>query len=333
MRNHYADIDRLISLYLSHQASESEKQELAAWLHASTANREVFSRLERIWSAPLPEKSPADMDLMREQIWATGIALKPQVHRVVDVFYWSKVAATALLFLLGAGLLSSLVKENRGLVPEAVALVQQVNPAGHQSVHMLPDGSKVWLNAESSLTYPEKFSDTLRLIQLKGEAFFEVAKNPQKPFVVEAAGISTQALGTAFNVNAYPEESTTRIALLEGKVQVQERKGHQTAILSPGEELLAAKKHPHFRQQPYNYEKTFGWKEQILLFDGADLASFRRTIEKWYGVQVKVRGMPAADWHIRARYQREDLRHVLRDICFNKNITFEMTDKNVVLTF
>jgi ferric-dicitrate binding protein FerR (iron transport regulator) len=103
--------------------------------------------------------------------------------------------------------------------------------------------------------------------------------------------------------------------------------------LSPGEELLAPKDQRSFSRQQFNYESTFGWKEGILLFDGADFAGFRSAIEKWYGVKVEIRGTPPVDWQIRARYQHEDLRHVLRDICFNKSIKFELHDKNVLITF
>jgi ferric-dicitrate binding protein FerR (iron transport regulator) len=211
--------------------------------------------------------------------------------------------------------------------------VEKLNPAGQRSNHRLPDGTEVWLNAESRLTYPEKFDDTLRRVQLTGEAFFEVAKDPQRPFIVEAGGIKTQALGTAFNIHAYPEEDITKIALLEGKVRVQNANSVQTTLLSPGEELLISNKNSDISTQPFNYESTFGWKEGILIFEGADFISFMSTIEEWYGVDVKVKGTPPTDWHIRARYQNENLEHILRDICFNKSIKFELHDKNVLIIF
>nr|WKN39030.1 FecR domain-containing protein [Tunicatimonas sp. TK19036] len=337
MSNHYSDIDRLISLYLSNRASESEKQELEEWLQASEANRDVFRQLKKVWATPARHEHSDELHSVRDQIWIEGTEPQPEVllskPRRLHVVYWSKVAATLLIFLMGAWLLSYLIQRNTTVIPETVDLVSQVNPAGQRSTHRLPDGTKVWLNAESSLEYPEKFSDTLRLVKLKGEAFFEVAKDRSKPFIVEADGTKTEALGTAFNINAYPENSSVTIALLEGKVRIEDIAHRQTAILSPGEELLATKETEHFDRRAFDYEKAFGWKESILILDGVNFVSFCRTIEKWYGVKVKVNGTPSDDWHIRARYQHEDLRHVLRDICFNKNIEFEINDKNVVLTF
>jgi ferric-dicitrate binding protein FerR (iron transport regulator) len=170
-------------------------------------------------------------------------------------------------------------------------------------------------------------------VELWGEAFFEVAKDQQKPFIVEAAGIQTEALGTAFNIRAYPEDPIIGVALLEGKVRVQNVDQVQTAVLTPGEELFASKDNTQFIRQPFKYDNTFGWKEGVLIFDGADFISFRSAIEKWYGVKVEVKGKAPDDWDIRARYQRESLKHILRDISFNKNIKFKLNHKNVLLTF
>jgi ferric-dicitrate binding protein FerR (iron transport regulator) len=336
MSQNHPDIDHLISLYLSGRASQRERQELEQWISASPANRKVFKHLREIWAMPSPDEYRGDMDQVRDRIWAAGTGkqqkVKAQVRRTTDILYWSKVAAVFLLFITGAWLFSHIVQDNTA-VPETVALVEKVNPAGQRSSHRLPDGTRVWLNAESSLVYPEKFTDTLRLVELRGEAFFEVAKDQQRPFIVEAAETRTEALGTAFNIQAYPEGSIIKVALLEGKVRVQSKGQVQTAVLSPGEELFAPKDNAPFHRQPFKYDHTFGWKEGILIFDGSDFENFRSTIEKWYGVKVEVKGTAPDDWDIRARYRRESLQHVLRDICFNKNIKFELNDKNVLLTF
>ena len=329
------DIDRLIGLYLSHRASESEKRQLEAWLQVSSDNRKVFEHLEKLWSVPSGQDDTSDSTWIRDQIWqaGTGKQLPALLPTRRNKFPWRKMAAVVVLGLLGAWLYFSLTQEDAAQLPATIALVEKANPAGQRSTHQLPDGTLVSLNAASRLVYPEKFADTLRWVRLNGEAFFDVAKDVQRPFVVEAAGTRTQALGTAFNIQAYAEEDTIKIALLEGSVRVGGIDQSQTAILSPGQELHVARGKQEFRQQPFNYESTFGWKEGLLVFEEADFAQFCNTIEKWYGVKVEVEGTPPTDWQVRARYQREDLRHVLRDVCFNKNINFKLEDKNVLLTF
>ncbi len=170
---------------------------------------------------------------------------------------------------------------------------------------------------------------------MTGEAFFEVAKNPEKPFVVETEGLTTLVLGTSFNVHAYPESPEIKVALLEGKVQVQNNTSSelQTSILSPGEELLAPRDNSTFIKNKFQYENTFGWKEGVLIFDGMDFDGFRKSIENWYGVTVELKGRAPSDWSVRARYQRAPLQHVLQDISFNKNMDFEIKDKTVLVTF
>lgn len=338
MNDSHPDIDRLIALYLSKNASVYEKEELERWVNASAENKEVFKHLHDAWLSSTQTPLTPEMTKLRDQIWYNGITqeskTKHVIHREIDWSYWSKVAAIFIFLLMGAGVFSILViNYTPSQVTESVAWLKVENPNGRRTVHMLPDGTKVWLNSASSLTYPEKFSDSVRSIKLIGEAFFEVAENKKKPFLVEAAGTQTQALGTSFNIFSYPEDDTVKIALLEGKVRVQSSDHIQTVILSPGEELITSRDNNLFYRRPFDYVKTFGWKEGILNFDGTDFYEFCKIIERWYGVQVKFEGNPPTDWQIRARYKNEDLRHVLRDITFNKNINFTLTKNKVLLTF
>jgi transmembrane sensor len=335
------DIDHLISLYLSNHASESQKQELEQWINASEANREVFEHIKKIWSEPAEVKVDSFIKKKRDAIWAAGTGekkIKKPAASVVDINYWSKIAATFLIVFMSSWLVYQLTIPNKffklAVVSDAIAIIKKENPAGQKSMHILPDGTQVWLNAESSLTFPEIFSDSLRLVKLTGEAYFEVAHNANKPFIVEAHGTRTEALGTAFNIQAYPEDERVKVALLEGKVRVQDLSKAQTSILSPGEELFVSNDGAEFTIHQFDYEKTFGWKQGILIFDGVDFETFCKIIEKWYGVTVKVKGAPKTDWNIRARYKSENLKEVvLRDISFNKNFKFELRDKELLIIF
>ena len=334
MNDPQPDIDRLISLYLRQRASERERRQLMRWAQESPHNRRVLDRLEEIWRASPDRELPAHWQPLRDEIWHAGTKQRPaRVPRSSRTSYWGKVAAVFFIFLGGLAWLWYSINQQPVSPPEPIARVEKVNPAGQHSTHRLPDGTRVSLNAASRLEYPERFADTLRLVRLVGEAFFDVAQDAQRPFVVAAAGTRTQALGTAFSIRAYPEDDTIEVALLEGKVRVRTNDRLQAATLSPGEALQVTDNPQRVSRRPFNYERTLGWKDGLLVFDGTDFATFRRTIEKWYGVRVAVRGTPPTDWQVRARYRREDLRHVLRDISFNKSINFELNDKNVLLIF
>ncbi|MDF9796418.1 transmembrane sensor [Catalinimonas alkaloidigena] len=338
MNNSHPDIDRLIALYLSQKASADEKEALEKWINTSAENKAVFTHLHDAWLSTSETPLAPEKIKLRDQIWHNGITenskTKYAIHREIDLGYWSKIAAIFIFLLMGVGVFSFLVYNNTtSQITESLAWVKVENPNGRRTVHMLPDGTKVWLNSASSLSYPEKFSDSVRSTKLMGEAFFEVAKNKEKPFIVETADTRTQVLGTSFNIFSYPQNDTVRIALLEGKVKVQSSDHIQTAILSPGEELITSRDNTLFYRRAFDYVATFGWKEGILNFDGTGFYDFCQAIERWYGVQVKFEGKPPVDWQIRARYQNEDLRHVLRDITFNKNINFTLTKDTVLLTF
>jgi transmembrane sensor len=336
MDQHHPDIDRLIGRYLSRKASPTEIEVLEEWLNASPQNRETLARLEAIWGMPLSDEYSTRMEGIRDQIWAAGLGEehkgKKQLRRELFAPRWLKIAAVLVLLLTG-GWFSTVVFEDRRVVTsKSVAWIEKINHAGQRSSHLLPDGTKVWLNVESRMTFPEQFSDTLRQVQLVGEAYFEVAKDEKKPFVVNTADISTVVLGTSFNVRAYPEDDEIKVALLEGKVRVQAGQ-EEARVMLPGDEIVARKEDLKLTQSAFEYASTFGWKEGVLVFDGVGFNDFRNALEKWYGVKVEVHGKVPADWSIRARYKRESLQHVLEDISFNKNMMFQLKGKKVTITF
>lgn len=336
MDPHHPDIDLLISRYLSRQASPADMEILEDWLDASQHNRETLQRLEKIWGMPLSDEYITGTERIRDQIWAAGTEEervgKMEIHRMLFVSRGLKIAAVVILLLTGAWFSTEFLKDRSVMLPKSMVWFEKVNYSGQRSSHLLPDGTKVWMNTESRLTFPEQFSDTLRQVQLVGEAYFEVATNDKIPFVVTTAEVSTLVLGTSFNVRAYPEEHVIKVAVLEGKVKVHAGQNEGMVIL-PGDEIVARKDDLNLTKQAFQYISSFGWKEGVLVFDGVGFNEFRHSLEKWYGVKVEVHGNVPADWSIRARYRRESLQHVLEDISFNKNMAFQLKGKKVSITF
>lgn len=337
MYQHHPDIDQLITRYLSRQASQAEKEVLEEWLKSSRQNRDTFDRLQKIWGMSLPDEYSTRMEGIRDQIWAAGtVEESPNKKKVRRGGFlenrWIKFAAVFVLVLTGVWFSAQILRDKSSTSPKPLSWVEKSNHAGQRSSHLLPDGSKVWLNVESRISFPEQFSDTLRQVQLVGEAYFEVVKDEKKRFVVNTAEVNMVVLGTSFNVRAYPEDDEVKIALLEGKVQVQT--GEDDGItMAPGDEMVARKGDLTLRRQAFEYLNSFGWKEGVLVFDGVGFNGFKNSLEKWYGVKVEVYGEVPASWSIRARYRRESLQHVLEDISFNKNMVFELKGKKVTITF
>jgi transmembrane sensor len=160
-------------------------------------------------------------------------------------------------------------------------------PRGSQYQITLPDGTRVWLNATTSLTFPTFFAGKERRVQLSGEAYFEVAKNDQMPFKVISKNQSIEVLGTHFNVNAYPDEATINTTLLEGSVKVLQIPAGNSMILKPGQQ---AKVGDEIKIVNVDAEKTVAWKSGLIIFESADLQSIMRQIIRWYDVEVYYSG-------------------------------------------
>lgn len=164
----------------------------------------------------------------------------------------------------------------------------------------LADGSLVWLNAASSFTYPMAFSGKERKVILQGEAYFEVAKNAAQPFIVESNGKQVRVLGTRFNVNAYDDEKDTRVTLLEGSVQVAE--GNKTGLLKPGQQARLAGENIVVVNE-VDTDEVMAWKNGEFYFNGADIQTIMRQIEKYYNVEVEYKD--AVNYQFVAKISRE----------------------------
>jgi transmembrane sensor len=177
----------------------------------------------------------------------------------------------------------------------AVAYNVLSTPKGGQYRLTLPDGSQVWLNAASSIRYPTAFTGADREVEITGEAYFEVAKDPSMPFRVktvnhlgDADPMTIEVLGTHFNVNAYSDEDAVRTTLLEGSVKI--KKGDNSGLLKPGQQ---AQLQPtgEIRWIPdADVEQAIAWKNGVFEFDGIELAAIMRQISRWYDVQVEYEG-------------------------------------------
>lgn len=162
-------------------------------------------------------------------------------------------------------------------------------PRGGQYQVTLPDGTRVWLNASSSISYPTAFPGKERKVAVKGEAYFEVAQNVQQPFKVVVNGVAVDVLGTHFNVNGYGDEAATRITLLEGSVKIS--KGLTSAMLKPGQQALVAENDHIQFNNGVDVEEAIAWKNGLFWFNGVDLPGIMRQLSRWYDIEVEYEGV------------------------------------------
>lgn len=181
-----------------------------------------------------------------------------------------------------------LVYNNRAAPNEKVSGLNKVStPRGGQYKVLLPDGSKVWLNASSSIRFPSVFPASERLVEITGEAYFEVTKDQKRPFTVRFNGSAVQVLGTSFNIMAYPEEGASRTTLVEGAVSI--RNADQQARLRPGQQAAVL---PGGRIQTIfkPVEEAVAWKDGMFYFKNAGVQDVMRQLSRWYDVEVTYHG-------------------------------------------
>lgn len=158
-------------------------------------------------------------------------------------------------------------------------------PKGNQYQLVLPDGSKVWLNAASSITYPTAFTGDQRKVTISGEAYFEVAANTRQPFVVQEGNMTIQVLGTHFNINGYNDEAAVKTTLLEGAVRIVI--GSNNNLLKPGQQAILTRNDDRITVvNDADIEEVIAWKNGEFHFTDTSIESIMRQISRWYDVDV-----------------------------------------------
>ncbi|WEA01917.1 FecR family protein [Mucilaginibacter sp. SJ] len=203
-------------------------------------------------------------------------------------------------------------------------------PRGGQYWVVLPDGSKALLNAASSLTYPTNFSGTERKVELTGEAYFEVAHNPDKPFRVYSKSQVVEVLGTHFNINTYDDEPDIRTTLLEGKVKVTSVVKNQVRVLKPGQQAVLNTY--SFNVNDVDVEDATAWKNGTFTFENNDIQQIMRMVSRWYDVDVVYKGTLPADKFTGFVSRFSNVSEVLRMLQLTHKVKFKIDGKQITVS-
>jgi transmembrane sensor len=201
-------------------------------------------------------------------------------------------------------------------------------PRGGQYQIVLSDGTKVWLNAASSLRFPVTFTGNLRKVELTGEAYFEVAKNKDKPFTLNANGTSVQVLGTHFNVSAYADDPAVTTTLLEGSVRLV--KAETIAMLKPGEQGTSLNSQTVFKIEKADIEQVMAWKNGYFLFDNTDIRTIMKQAARWYDVDLVYQG-PVNKFYGGKISKYKDINELLKNLELTGTIHFKVEGRRVTV--
>nr|WP_260170829.1 FecR family protein [Mucilaginibacter lappiensis] len=200
-------------------------------------------------------------------------------------------------------------------------------PRGGQYQVILPDGTKVWLNAASSLKFPTAFAGNNRNVELMGEAYFEVAKSTSRPFTVKVDHMQVKVLGTHFNIMAYQDEPAIKTTLLEGAVQLHD--GNSNSLLKPGQQGIV--KGDNIQIAEVDVAQTIAWKNGFFEFNRASIYGIMKQISRWYDVEVVYEGKIPDDEFVGKIERNVKLSQVLHILELN-HVHFKVEDKRITVT-
>lgn len=305
--------DKLLQLYFEGRTTEEQSRSITEWLDADEANMKYYQHLCRLYEINLWDEQPVTVSVSRSKV---------KSRRFVLEFF--KIAA---VFALGFSL------NNRMNIPDKDIFMQTVQvPAGQNAQVTLADGSKVWLNAGSTLHFPTWFPDKERLVNLEGEGFFEVQANKEKPFIVSTTSYTIKALGTTFNVNAYKKSKDFETSLLTGKVEVADHAGKQTILLSPNNRVVLER--DKLKTLPIQDSEYFLWREGIICFN-EPLSEVLKKLELYFDVKIEVNNKRVLqnEQHCIGKFRsRDGLEHILEVLQLTSHFSYKKDDEKNLVT-
>ena len=318
--------DYLIGQYLKNKVTEEEKEEFDAWIDQSEANREEFNALKKIWDRT--EGLRGDQPVEIDRAWNRFVEIRNQKSAqkvpVLTVPRWVWRAAAVLV--LGFGL--SYLAWQQWLRQDMVHIVTQLNP---QQEILLPDGTKVWLNRNSKLSYPQKFESANRSVQLVGEAFFEVKRNEAQPFVITAGDVAVKVLGTSFNVKTGVDSSEVIVAT--GKVAFYPLENQQQQIiLTPDEKGVFNEKSGQIIKKQNTDPNLLAWKTGKLIFENTPMAEVIKTISAFFNKNVELGDPNLAGCRINTTFDSQPLEEILEELSLLLGGEYNAYPDKIVIT-
>lgn len=299
--------EKLLHRYIAGDVSQEEKERVARWLDADKENMKDFLAQRRLYDISVwqEEEAPGSVETRRNG--------RERLRTVV--FELSRIAAVFILAFAAA--YSFLGKEEEGEARMQTLFV----PPGQRAELMLTDGTKVWLNAKTTFTFPDKFTASSRQVVLDGEGYFDVARDAQKPFVVKTEAYDIKVLGTEFNVTAYSGSPLFETSLLRGAVEVVSPATQSAIRLEPRTRIY--RENGQLKMGVIEHDSYFLWKEGLICFYDEPVDKMIEKLELYYDVKIDVHNPGLLKNRYSGKFRTKDgVEHVLKVLQLNNKFTY-----------
>lgn len=273
----------IINKYLAGEASEAEVKDVFKWIDADSENRKEFIHYKKIWA--LTSKTTGNQDEHWNAFSAT--LLRPGKHPN-SITYWMVAAGFLLVFGLGV-MMHYLLAQKSQQQFSYLAQTRIEVPLGQMSNVVLPDGTIVRLNSGTKLAYSGHFNSGERVVNLEGEAFFDVVKDQAHPFVIKTNLLDFKVYGTSFNIQAYTEDKVIYTTLVEGSLGILGKGGSEITRLVPGENATYREDDRQLQVDKVNLDMYTSWKDGLVTFRNEKLKDIAKKIERWYNVEIVIK--------------------------------------------
>ncbi|NDV59410.1 FecR family protein [Bacteroides sp. 519] len=311
----------LIARYLAGECNDDEKAQLHNW---SSQHPELMDELTRIWQETPSENFNPDIEQALQTVGRRIDAKsKPQLRKLILWF-----SSAAAVILIAIGIITFWNVDSSPTTPVTDLLTLQSDTGIVE--YTLPDGSKVWLNASSFLQYPEAFTGNTREVHLDGEAFFDIAPNADKPFIIHANNTLTRVVGTSFAVRAIKDESEVVVTVSTGVINFSAEGETEHLELRPGEQGVCITEEKKLAKNTDPDPNTMAWKTKVLVFKHTPVTEVAQLLENVYHTPVEA-DASVANLQLNATYEQLTLEEIIEVIEISLGIKAEWSERGYLI--
>lgn len=321
---------KIIKDYILGKSSPEQLTRLNDWMDQSWENEKLVFELERSYHEGRGDYRPSADEVSMAETELMGKIMKmemeeeaprPKIYRLHRLRY---AAAALIMLAVGAVVLWTTKNSGQDMVTVTAQSTKQVT---------LPDGSKVWLNKNSTINYPKNFEGSTRKVQLDGEALFEVVKNPDKPFEVSSQNVSARVLGTVFDFNTHGSGNVEEVTLLEGRLEVAENSGNGKVVIRPNQKVVLDKSSRTLEVKEVYAPIAAVWHDGMIPFAKMTVDQIAHTLEQLYHVDIVVDGsVDDNETYSGDIPYRQDINSVLRDLMNAIPIKYSRQGTKIIVT-
>ena len=329
-------IDELIANYLTEGLDKNALDELKTWIAASAENQQYFIRQREIWFSAVSREAASvyDKDKAFEN-FRNRVESQKEIQSTSRRGFslsalWRYAAVVAIIIAVGC--ISYWQGEVN--VKDTFADISVEAPLGSKTKLYLPDGTLVWLNAGSRMTYSQGFGVDNRKVELEGEGYFEVKRNEKIPFFVKTKDLQLQVLGTKFNFRDYPEDHEVVVSLLEGKVGLNNLlREEKEAVLSPDERAVLNKANGLLNVESVTASNASQWTDGYLFFDEELLPDIAKELERSYNVKIHIANDSLKTFRFYGNFVRreQNIQEVLEALASTEKMQYKIEERNITI--